>query len=89
MGTRFFTEEQVKELVWETEIKRNITGTSRWSVDVESVVEAEDGKYFKVYWSEAATEMQEHEFWSQDADEVEEVTKQITVTDWFPIEQDE
>lgn len=88
MATRHFTAEEVEDLVWETEVQRVITGSNRWSVDAESIVYADDGKYYKVYWNEAATEMQEHEFWSQGAIEVEQVTKEITVTDWFPVEDE-
>ena len=88
MKTRHFTAEEGEELVWETEVQRVITGTNRWSVDAESIVFADDGKYYKVYWNQAATERQEHEFYAQDAIEVEHVTKEITATDWFPVEDE-
>lgn len=88
MAERHFTEEEVQELVWGTEIGRNILERSRWSLYVESIVQTEDGKYYKVHWDEAATESQEHEFWSQSATEVEHITKLVEVTDWFPVEDE-
>ena len=86
MTVRHFTEEEVQELVWGTEHDRNILGRNRWSLYVKSIVQTEDGKFYRVYWDEAATESQEHEFWAQDATEVEKITKLVEVTDWYPVE---
>lgn len=86
MTVRHFTEEDVRELVWGTEHDRNILGHARWSLFVKSIVMADDGKFYRVYWDEAATESQVHKFWAQDAAEVEKITKLVEVTDWFPVE---
>ena len=86
MTVRHFTEEEVQELVWGTEHDRNILGHNRWSLYVKSIVQTEDGKFYAVYWDEAATEVQEHEFWAQDATEVEKITKLVEVTDWYPVD---
>ena len=86
MALRHFTEEEVQELVWGTEHGRNILGRNRWSLYVKSIVQTEDGKFYEVYWDEAATESQEHEFWEQEATEVEKITKLVEVTDWYPVE---
>lgn len=89
MTVRHFTEEEVKFYVFEEEVSRRILENHRWSLYVESIVQTEDGKFYRVYWDEAATESQEHEFWAQDATEVEKITKLVEVTDWYPVEDAE
>lgn len=87
MSTKFFTEDEVKELIWESEVERNILDSSRWSMSMESFVEFE-GKYYRVYWEQGSTEYQENEYYDQEATQVERKTKTIEVTDWFPVGDD-
>lgn len=86
MAIRHFTEEEVGMYIDEGEVSRRILERHRWSLYVESIVQTEDGKFYRVYWDQAATVSQEHEFWAQDATEVEKITKLVEVTDWFPVE---
>ena len=86
MTVRHFTEEEVKFYVFEEEVSRRLCESRRWSLEVESIVQTEDGKFYRVYWDQAATELQENEFWAQDATEVEKITKLVEVTDWYPVE---
>lgn len=86
MTVRHLTEEEVKFYVFEEEVSRRLCESHRWSLYVESIVQTEDGKFYRVYWDQAATELQENEFWEQEATEVEKITKLVEVTDWFPVE---
>lgn len=88
MTVRQFTEEEVKIYVFEGEVSRRILESRRWSLEVASIVQTEDGKFYEVYWDQAATELQENEFWEQEATEVEKITKLVEVTDWFPVEDE-
>lgn len=66
------------------EISKEVTDVNRWTLDYEKVIKRADGKYFKIWWSEPATETcgyfndcnykEEYEF-----EEVFPVTKTITV----------
>ena len=87
MSKLFFSEEKVEELIWESEVEQKILDTGRSSISMESVVEFE-GKYYRLYWEQGATEMQENEFYSQEATQVERKTKTVEVTDWFPVGDD-
>ena len=82
------TEEQVKDIVYEDSekyflIDEFIEGTGRWHVHKSGIIQSEDNKNYMIHWSEAATEMQENEFWSQTAIEVEQ--KEIVVKEWKPV----
>ena len=83
------TEEEVRDIVYEDSekyflIDEFIDGTSRWHVHKTGVISCSDnGKYYIIYWNEGATEMQENEFWSQTAPEVEQ--KEVIVKKWKPV----
>ena len=88
MAKRYFTEEQVKILVWNNEVDR-VEGENRgWTRTNTSIVKADDGKFYEVDWEEGLTECQDDEYYAGWYDEVEQVTyqKTITVTDWKIIE---
>lgn len=84
------TEKEVRDVVYEDSekyllIDSFISGTSRWHVHKTGVINcSDDGKYYMIYWNEAATERQENEFWSQTAKEVEQ--REVVVKKWEPIE---
>lgn len=84
MSKRFFSEDEVKELIWESEVDQKIIDSSRWSMSMESIVKI-DGKYYRVHWEQGATEYQENEYYEQEADEVERKTKMVEVTDWYKV----
>lgn len=82
------TEEEVKEIVYDYNddyflVEEWITETSRWNIHKTGVIGSSDGKYYMIYWSEGATEMQENEFWSQTAPEVEQ--QEVVVKKWKPV----
>lgn len=82
------TEEEVKEIVYDYNddyflVEEWITETSRWNIHKTGVISSDDGKYYMIYWSEGATEMQENEFWSQTASEVEQ--QEVVVKKWKPV----
>lgn len=83
------TEEEVRDIVYEDSekyflIDEFIDETGRWHVHKTGVIScSDDGKYYMIYWSEAATEMQENEFWSQTAPEVEQ--QEVIVKKWKPV----
>lgn len=68
-----FTEEQVKELVWDSLVDEG-AGARRWSESMVSICEFE-GKFYSIEWERGLTECQENEFYAQDAPEVHKVEK--------------
>jgi hypothetical protein len=50
-------------------LEDNITDTSRWSIH-HTIIFEHEGKYYKTYYSEGATEMQDERPWEYD-DEIE------------------
>ena len=63
------------------EIKEISHGSGRWLEYMETIVQREsDGKFFKMEWSKALTEMQEHEFYNSKLVEVEQKTRTIVQT---------
>ena len=84
MSKRFFSEDEVRELIWESEVDQKIIDSSRWSMSMESIVGI-DGKYYRVYWEQGATEYQDNEYYEQEADEVERKTKMVEVTNWYKV----
>ena len=84
MVGRYFTEEQVKNLVWNNEVDRVEGENRRWSRTNTSVVKADDGKFYEIDWEEGLTEYQDDEYYAGWYNEVEQVTyeKTITVTEW-------
>ena len=82
------TEEEVEEIVYDYSedyflVEDWITETSRWDIHKAGVISSDDGKYYMIYWSEGATEMQENTFWSQTAPEVEQ--QEVVVKKWKPV----
>jgi hypothetical protein len=63
-------------------LEDNIVDTSRWSIHHEIIFEHE-GKYYKTYYSEGATEMQDERPWEYDKEiectEVHQVDKVVKV----------
>jgi hypothetical protein len=88
MGKRYFTSQEVKELVWDNEIETTYGENRRWSRSASSIVEADDGKFYRVYWENGLTESQPNEFFNDTYDEVEQKTyeKTIAVTEWIEVE---
>ena len=81
------TEEEIKEIVYDYNddyflIEEWITETGRWDIHKTGVISSDDGKCYMIYWSEGATEMQENQFWSQTAPEVEQ--QEVVVKKWKP-----
>lgn len=68
--TRYFTEEEAQDLVYEHEIDREEYEDRRWSRTVYSVVKADDGKLYGIVWELGLTEYQENMFDDGDYEEV-------------------
>lgn len=62
MSTRNFTSEEVENLVWESEVYRDEIDSGRWSMYIQSVVQTEDGRFYRVNWSEGLTEYQDNDY---------------------------
>lgn len=86
MRKRKFTEEEVKDLLWEHEVEEKQVGSGRWEAYMESIVLADDGKYYKIEWAAGLTEMQENTVEAQEATEVELVERTEVVKKWVPVE---
>lgn len=84
------TKEEVRDAVYNDSEKyflvdSFIDGVGRWDIHKSGVISSsDDDKYYIIYWSEGATEMQENEFWSQTAKEVEQ--QEVVVKKWKPVE---
>lgn len=82
------TSEQVREICFgdheDFDIVEEIGGEARrWSsTDVVIAKHIETGKYYELTWENGLTEMQENEFYAQDAPEVKKITKTIETTSW-------
>lgn len=62
-------------------------GSGRWVEHMETIVQREsDGKFFKMSWNQALTEMQEHEFYDSKLVEVEQKTRTIVQTYYEEVE---
>jgi hypothetical protein len=63
-----------------------ITDTSRWSIHHKIVFEHE-GKYYRTFYSEGATEMQDESPWEyeKEVDCVEVELKEVVVEQWVPV----
>lgn len=68
-------------------VKDDIVDTSRWSIHHE-IIFAHDGKYYRTYYSEGATEMQFEIPWEYETEvECTEVElKEVKVMKWVPVE---
>lgn len=84
---RHFTSEEVREYVFENEVKTIPGEDRRWSRTNITIIEL-DGKYYSLEWEQGLTENQENDFYEQDAPEVKKVEKEITKTivTWDPID---
>lgn len=70
MAKREFTEDEVRELVYES-IKNVEHDSSRWTAYMSSIIKCEDdGKFYELFWDRGLTEEQENEFEAQEAEEV-------------------
>ena len=77
---RHFTEEQIESLSGGFSkdgdvVQSEMVDRGRWSIYYTGIVKMhDDGKYYRIYWEEGATEMQECDYQDpQDAPEVEPV----------------
>jgi hypothetical protein len=84
MSKRYFTEQEAKELIWDSEVDREEGDDRRWSRSINSIVQTDDGKYYSIDWEQGLTECQENEYYAGEYPEVEKKTykKTITVTEW-------
>lgn len=81
------SENEVAEQIFEgEEVKRIPQEKSRWGTHNESIVKIK-GKFYSIDWMEAATECQEHEFYSDEFPEVIEAETKIKT--WIPKEKQE
>lgn len=62
MASRTFTESELKSLVYEFDVFTRDIYPGRWSMFVETVVKADDGKFYLVNWQRGLTENQEDSF---------------------------
>lgn len=62
MSSRFFTESELESLVYESDFFTREISEGRWSMSVETVVQADDGKFYLVNWERGLTENQEDSF---------------------------
>lgn len=86
-NTRHFTEKEVEDLVWEGNIlHEEMVEQARWGIAMFSVVEVDDIPY-GLNWTKAATEMQEHTYFSQEAQVMEE--REVTIKEWLPKNKEE
>lgn len=72
MSTRHFTEEELQDYVFESEVYEEELDSSRWSKTVYTVFKTEDGKFYGATWEKGLTENQDNEF---EAQTLEELTK--------------
>lgn len=85
------TEEEFEDIVWGPDYTaitdtNKITGKSRWSYNKEQVfLHIATNKYYKVKWTEAATEYQDQEPYATIA-EVEPVEVVITTIEYKEVE---
>ena len=89
MTARNFTEEEVRELVFENEVESFEGDSGRWTVEMETIVEC-DGNFYKLVWDCGLTECQESFFPAQESSPVErKVTeKLVEVVTWEVIEKE-
>lgn len=75
------------DLPYENAIVDNIIDTSRWSI-IHEIVFEDKGKFYKTYYSEGATEMQDERPWEyEDNIECTEVElKEVMIKKWVPVE---
>lgn len=90
-----YTEDALEKLTDGNEIAEiiydKVSGTSRWSVEYECVFKL-GGKFYKTYYSEAATEIQDESPFEYDGDWVEVtevVPKEVTVIQYVPAKGDD
>lgn len=62
MASRTFTESELESLVYESGVFTREIDEGRWSMFVETVVQADDGKFYLVNWQRGLTENQEDSF---------------------------
>jgi hypothetical protein len=91
MSSRYFTEKEVKNLIWDCEVDRIEGENRRWSRRVTSIVEADDGKFYKINWEQGLTENQENDYNAGEYPEVEKKTyeKTITVSEWVKVKDED
>lgn len=62
MASRTFTESEMESLVYESGVFTRDIDQGKWSMFVETVVKADDGKFYLVNWQRGLTENQEDSF---------------------------
>ena len=91
------TKTQVRDLAMEDHdpeefeiISTEEGGSGRWSrYNYIIFKNLKTNKYYKIFWQEGLTENQEHEFESQEADEVEPVEETVIVKKWVLVNKSE
>lgn len=85
--SRYFTEKEVRNLIWDCEVEREEGSNRRWSRSMTSIVEADDGKLYAIDWEQGLTECQQNEYFAGTYPEVEKKTyeKTITVAEWVEV----
>jgi len=68
-------------------IKDDIVDTSRWSIHRE-IIFAYEGKFYRTYYSEGATEMQDERPWEYETEIecIEVELKEVKVKKWVEVE---
>lgn len=87
MSEKFFSEDEVFNLIINYEVEKIIISEGRWSRNVNSIVQDEDDKFYSLYWEEGLTERQDNYYPKQEVVEVEKKTyeKTIMITEWVKI----
>ncbi len=79
---RYFTSDEVQDLVFDNEVETIYGPNRRWTRTNQTIIKADDGKHYKLEWEEGLTENQEHEFYDQEAPEVEKIEKTVVIKEW-------
>ena len=79
------TKAEVKEQVQEGENIEEIQGEDRRWSRRSFVIFKRDEKFYRIYWEEALTENQDHEFEDQEAEEVKPIEETIVVKKWVKV----
>lgn len=81
------TENELKTLVSEYEVKSEYGDNERWTRPVDTISTL-GGRFFKTFWHEGLTEYQENEFYDQPVEvEKKEYNKEIHVVEWVTKEK--
>ena len=73
MHTRYFTRDEIRDLIEANEVSREYGPDHQWSRVVWSVVETGDGRYWRIEWNRGLTENGVDEWFDADYPEVRPV----------------